>query len=68
LPVNVNDFEDNILIAAAVTASLDAILTRKGADFSHSPIPVWDPAEVLKRLASVAAPPGASAGAAFGPP
>ncbi len=35
-----NDFEDNILIAAAVTASLDAIVTRNAADFSHSPIPV----------------------------
>lgn len=34
------DFEDNILIAAAVTASLDAIVTRNVADFAHSPIPV----------------------------
>ena len=45
-----NDFEDNILIAAAIEASLDAIVTRNGADFAHSSIPVWDPAELLKRL------------------
>src|SRR5438876_1108277 len=37
-----NDFEDNILIAAAVTAALDAIITRNSADFSHSPVPVWE--------------------------
>lgn len=47
-----NDFEDNILIAAAVTASVDAIVTRDLADFAHSPISVWDPAELLKRLAA----------------
>lgn len=44
-----NDFEDNILIAAAMSESLDAIVTRNGADFSHSPIPVWPPSELLKR-------------------
>ena len=46
------DFEDNILIAAAVSASVDAIVTRNPADFAHSPIAVWEPAELLKRLAS----------------
>jgi predicted nucleic acid-binding protein len=46
------DFEDNILIAAAVSASLDAIITRNPADFAHSPIPVWEPAELLKRLST----------------
>ena len=35
-----NDFEDNIMIAAAVAVSLDAIVTRNVADFAHSPIPV----------------------------
>ena len=51
------DFEDNILIAAAVSSSVDAIVTRNPADFSHSPIPVWEPAELLRRLSS----PGPSA-------
>jgi hypothetical protein len=44
------DFEDNILIA--VMASLDAIVTRNPADFAHSPIPIWEPAELLKRLST----------------
>ena len=57
-----SDFEDNIQIAAAVTASLDAIVTRNPSDFSHSPIPVWDPAELLRRLAGPGSPPVAGAG------
>ena len=61
-----NDFEDNILIAAAVSASLDAIVTRNGADFSHSPIPVWTPSELLARLA--ATPPTTGSGPASAQP
>jgi predicted nucleic acid-binding protein len=63
-----NDFEDNILIAAAVTASLDAIITRNVAAYSHSPIPVWDPTELLKRLLSGGSLPSAGAGSATSPP
>jgi len=63
-----NDFEDNIMIAAAVAASLDAIVTRNVADFAHSPIPVWEPAELLKRLAAASAPPATGAGPAAGAP
>jgi len=44
------DFEDNILIAAAATAAVDAIVTRNVADFANAPIAVWEPAELLKRL------------------
>lgn len=44
------DFEDNILIAAAVAASVDAIVTRNPSDFAHSPILVLQPAELLNRL------------------
>jgi predicted nucleic acid-binding protein len=62
------DFEDNILIAAAVTASLDAIVTRNVADFAHSPIPVWEPAELLKRLPGATPPPAAGAGPATAVP
>jgi predicted nucleic acid-binding protein len=63
-----SDFEDNILIAAAVTASLDAIITRNVADFANSPIPVWEPMELLKRLAGAGAPPATGAGPATGAP
>jgi predicted nucleic acid-binding protein len=63
-----NDFEDNILIAAAATARLDAIITRNVADFSHSPIPVWDPAGLLTRLPGSSSPPTGGAGPTTGPP
>ena len=63
-----NDFEDNILIAAAVTASLDAIVTSNVADFAHSPIPVWEPAELLKRLGGASSPPVVGSGPATGGP
>ena len=55
-----SDFEDNILIATAVAASLDAIVTRNVTDFSHSPIPVWTPAELLKRLSAAISSPSSS--------
>jgi hypothetical protein len=44
------DFEDNILIAAAVASALDAIITRNVADFSHSRITVWEPAGLRRQL------------------
>lgn len=47
-----SDFEDNVEIAAAATAQVDAIVTRNANDFSHAPIPVWSPAELLTRLQS----------------
>lgn len=46
-----SDFEDNIQIAAAVAASLDAIITRDLSGFSQAPMPVWSPSELLHRLA-----------------
>jgi predicted nucleic acid-binding protein len=44
------DFEDNIQIAAAVAAAVDAIVTRNVGDFTHSPVPAWTPMELLQRL------------------
>jgi hypothetical protein len=46
-----SDFEDNIQIAAAVAMGLDAIVTRDQSGFSHAPIPVWTPSDLLQRLA-----------------
>jgi len=63
-----NDFEDNILIAAAVNAAVDAIITRNVAHFVHSAIPVWEPAELLRRLAAGSSPPGAGGGPVTGVP
>jgi predicted nucleic acid-binding protein len=62
------DLEDDILIAAAVAASLDAIVTRNVADFAHSPIPVCEPGELLKRLAGGHAPPITGASPVVGLP
>jgi predicted nucleic acid-binding protein len=63
-----NDLEDNMLIAAAVTAGVDAIITRNIADFSHSPIPVWEPAELLKQLPGAGLPPAAGPSPTTGMP
>lgn len=45
-----SDYEDNVLIAGAVAASLDAIITRDRTGFAHSPVPALSPAELLARL------------------
>jgi predicted nucleic acid-binding protein len=45
-----NDFEDNLLIACASHARLDAIVTRDPKGFSGSPFPVLSPAELLAQI------------------
>jgi len=45
-----SDFEDNVQIACALAAGLDAIVTRNPADFAGAPLPVLSPAELLARL------------------
>jgi predicted nucleic acid-binding protein len=47
-----NDFEDNVQIACAVEAALDAIITRDPRGFAGSPIPVLTPADLIARLTS----------------
>jgi predicted nucleic acid-binding protein len=44
------DFEDNVLIACASHAGLDAIVTRDARDFRDAPIPVLTPAQLLARV------------------
>jgi predicted nucleic acid-binding protein len=51
------DFEDDLQIAAAVAATVDAVVTRDASGFSHSPIPVWTPTELLQRLQNASPPP-----------
>jgi len=46
------DYEDNLQIACAIEAKLDAIVIRDLADFDQSPVPSMVPAELLKRLAT----------------
>jgi predicted nucleic acid-binding protein len=45
-----SDFEDNLQVACAVVARLDAIVTRDPRGFAGSPVPVYSPAELLARL------------------
>mgnify|MGYP001048164763 CR=1 FL=1 len=46
-----SDFEDNLQIACATQAGLDAILTRDKRGFQAAPMPVLTPAELLEQLA-----------------
>jgi predicted nucleic acid-binding protein len=45
-----SDFEDNLQIACAMEAKLDAIVTRDPKGFAGSPVPVLSPAEFLAKL------------------
>ena len=45
-----SDFEDNIQIAAAIVAQIAGIVTRDPGGFSASPIAVYSPGELLKKV------------------
>jgi hypothetical protein len=45
-----SDLEDNVSLACAMAAGLDAIVTRDPRGFAGSPIPVLSPAELLTRI------------------
>lgn len=47
-----SDYEDNLQIACAVEAGLDAIVSRDPTGFAQSPIPVLAPADLLQQLAA----------------
>jgi hypothetical protein len=46
-----DDFEDNLALACARIARLDAIVTRDPRGFAGSPVPVLPPAELLAQIA-----------------
>lgn len=46
-----NDYEDAIMIESAVRAGLDCIVTRNPDHFKAASIPVYSPAEFVKKLA-----------------
>lgn len=50
-----SDFEDNLQIACAMEAKLDAIVTRNPMDFAGSQVAVLTPAELLLLLAKTSA-------------
>ena len=45
-----SDFEDNLQIACARLAGVDAIVTRDAAGFRSTGIPALTPAEVVARI------------------
>jgi predicted nucleic acid-binding protein len=45
-----DDFEDNVQLACAIIAGLDAVVTRNDRDFNASPIPILTPAALLATL------------------
>lgn len=45
-----DDFEDNVQIACATIAGLDAIVTRNTAHFAGAALPILPPAELVARL------------------
>lgn len=42
------DFEDNVLIACASLAQMDAIVTRNPADFQSASMPIYTPTSLLQ--------------------
>ena len=46
-----SDLEDNVCVACAMNASLDAIVTRNPKDFAGCRIPIMTPADLLALLA-----------------
>lgn len=44
------DFEDDILIAAAVAHGVEAIVTRDGTGFAGSPVDVYAPSDFARQL------------------
>ncbi len=45
-----HDFEDNVQLACATAARLDAIVTRDPVDFGAASVPVLSPMDVMRRL------------------
>jgi predicted nucleic acid-binding protein len=54
MDMELSDFEDAIQVAAAITTSLDVIVTRDVVGFIGSPIPIMSPDELVKQLNQIA--------------
>lgn len=50
LQSNFTDFEDAVLYQSALTAGVDAIVTRNPKDFRSATLPVYEPADLLAVL------------------
>jgi predicted nucleic acid-binding protein len=54
MDMGLSDFEDAVQVAAAITTSLDVIVTRDVVGFIGSPIPIMSPDELVKQLNQIA--------------
>ena len=52
-----SDFEDNLQVASAIEARLDAIVTRDPAGYASGPVPAFLPGQTIARLAHGTEPP-----------
>ena len=50
IPSEVSDYEDAVMIETALRAEIDCIVTRNIHDFLKSPVPVFTPDELIKKL------------------
>lgn len=50
LTSDVSDYEDAVMIEAAVRAGIDCIVTRNLKDYARAPLPVYSPEQFLKLL------------------
>lgn len=50
IEINQHDYEDSLIIAAAISNGAECIITRNPQDFSNSPIKVFTPEEFLKHV------------------
>lgn len=50
IALNFSDFEDAIQVTCAITAGLEAIITRDVAGFSGSPVPILSPEDLRNQL------------------
>ncbi len=48
---DLTDYEDAMMVEAAVRAGMDCIVTRNQRDYAKAPVPVYGPAEFVKMIA-----------------
>ena len=48
----IEDYEDAVQVASAMSANLDAVVTRNLKDYKNSPLPVYSPSDFIALLAA----------------
>ena len=50
IPSDVSDYEDAVMIETALRTEVDCIVTRNLRDYKKSPVPVYTPEQMIKKL------------------